>query len=116
MEVKVTGRHPGITPHLREYAEEKTHRLERYFDGTHRVEVVMSREGDQSVVELIIAATGRQIVSESRASDLYAAFDTVLDKAEKQLIRHKEKLRGKRHKPEEVVPPSEAEEGGPEDE
>ena len=99
MEIQFTGRHPGITPHLKEYAEEKAQRLERYFDGTHRIEVVMSREGDQSVVELLISATGRQIVSESRAPDLYAAFDAVLDKAEKQLIRHKEKLRERRPKP-----------------
>ncbi len=92
MEIKVTGRHPGITPHLREYAEKKTRRLERFFDGTNRVEVVMSRHGDESVVELLISATGRTIVSESRAPDLYAAFDAVLDKAEKQLVRYKEKL------------------------
>ena len=47
MEVKVTGRHPGITPQLREYVEDKTRRLERYFDGTNRIEVVMARDGDQ---------------------------------------------------------------------
>jgi putative sigma-54 modulation protein len=111
MEVKVTGRHPGITPELREYVEDKTHRLERYFDGTNRIEVVMSREGDQSVVELLISATGRQIVSESQAPELYAAFDAVLDKAEKQLIRHKEKLR--QHRPKAGLPP--VEEGGPEE-
>ncbi len=111
MEVQVTGRHPGITPQLREYAADKTRRLERYFDGTNRIEVIMTREGDQSVVGLVISATGRQIVSESRASDLYAAFDAVLDKAEKQLIRHKEKLRKRR--PKTALP--DTEEGGTEE-
>lgn len=96
MQITVTGKHPGITPHVRDYAEEKVARLERYFDGTNRVEVVMMKEGDQSVVELLISAVGRNIMSVSRAPDLYAAIDGVLDKAEKQLIRYKEKLKDKR--------------------
>ena len=102
MDITVTGRHPGITPHVREYAEEKASRLERYFDGTNRIEVIMRKQGDESVVEILISATGRQIVSESRATDLYAAIDAVLDKAEKQLIRYKEKLREHRQKPGEI--------------
>lgn len=93
MQITVTGRHPGITPHVKEYAENKVNRLERYFDGTQRIEVVMRHEADDSIVELIIIASGRQIVSECRAPDLYAAIDLVLDKAEKQLTRHKEKLK-----------------------
>lgn len=112
MEITVTGRHPGITPHVKEYAEEKSSRLERYFDGTHRIEIIMSREGDQSLVELLISATGRQIVCESRAPDLYAAFDAVLDKAEKLLIRYKERLRERR--PKSGATGAEGEEGGTE--
>ena len=99
MQITITGRHPGMTSHVKEYAEAKMARLERYFDGTHRIEVIMTREGEQSVVEVLISATRRQIVSESRSPDLYAAIDAVLDKAEKQLIRYKEKLREHRPKP-----------------
>ncbi len=99
MEVQIAGRHPGLTPHLRQYVEDKVQRLGRYFDGTHRVDVVLSRDGLENVVELLVWATGKKIVSASRGPDLYAAFDAVLDKAEKQLVRHKEKLRDRRTKP-----------------
>ena len=98
MEVQIAGRHPGLTSHLRQYVEDKVQRLGRYFDGTHRVDVVMSKDGLENVVELLIWATGKKIVSESRGPDLYAAFDSVLDKAEKQLIRYKEKLKSRRTK------------------
>lgn len=98
MQITITARHPGFTPHVKEYAESKVERLERYFDGTQRVEVFMGKEGDQSLVELIISTTGRQIVSQCRESDLYAAVDLVLDKAEKQLVRHKERLKQHRGK------------------
>ena len=113
MQITVTGRHPGITSHVREYAEKKASRLERFFDGTQAVEVIMGREGDQCSVELVISASGRKIVSESQEPDLYAAIDLVLDKAEKQLIRYKEKLkehRGKTHAIQEIPESTEAEE------
>jgi putative sigma-54 modulation protein len=98
MEIKVTGRHPDITPHVKAYVEDKTHRLERYFDGTHRIEVIISKDAEASVVEILIAATGRQLSSKSKDPDIITAFDAVLDKAEKQLIRYKEKLRERRSK------------------
>jgi putative sigma-54 modulation protein len=98
MQVTVTGRHPGITPHVKEYAESKVNRLERYFDGTQRIEVIMRREADDSIVELVITAGGRQIISECRDPDLYAAIDLVLDKAETQLTRLKEKRKEHRGK------------------
>ena len=51
MQITVTGRHPGITPHVRDYAEEKVARLERYFDGTNRVEVVVDNPKDEKTGE-----------------------------------------------------------------
>jgi len=98
MQVTVTGRHPGITPHVKEYAENKVSRLERFFDGTHRIEVIMRREAEESIVELIIQTRGRQVVSECRDPDLYRAIDLVLDKAETQLTRLKEKQKEHRGK------------------
>ena len=109
MQVTVTGRHPGITPHVKEYAENKVNRLERYFDGTQRVEVIMRREADDSIAELIITARGRQIICEARDPDLYAAIDLALDKAENQLTRYKEKRKEHRGKhAEEGAQPEEA--------
>ena len=112
MQVTVTGRHPGITPHVKEYAESKVGRLERFFDGTHRIEVVMRREAEESIVELIIQARKRQVICECRDPDLYRAIDLVLDKAETQLTRLKEKLKEHRSKHAAV---QEEEEEGPEE-
>jgi putative sigma-54 modulation protein len=98
MQISITERHPGITAHVKEYAQKKVNRLERYFDGTQRVEIVLDKDGDDSDVELIVSATGRKIVSEAKHHDLYAAIDLTLDKAEKQLVRYKEKLKQHRDK------------------
>lgn len=98
MQITFTGRHPGVTDHVKDYALEKVGKLERFFDGTQRVEIIMSKEGDQSAVELVISVKGGKIVSESRQPELYTALDLVLDKAEKQLVRYKEKLKTHRDK------------------
>ncbi len=98
MQISITERHPGITAHVKEYAQKKVNRLERYFDGTQRIEIILGKDGDDSAVELVISVTGRKIVSESKHHDLYAAIDLTLDKAEKQLVRHKEKLKAHRDK------------------
>jgi len=97
VEIVVTARDPSITTGMKRHAREKVEKLGRYFDGTNHVEVVLDREGEQSQVELIIAVPrGGTIVCHSRDADLYAAIDTVLDKAEKQLTRFKEKIKDRR--------------------
>lgn len=97
MEIVVTGRHPAITPAMKRHARRKAEKLSRYFEGTQQVEMILDREGDQSLVELVISvARGGTIVSHCRDGDLYAAIDTVLDKAELQLTRYKEKLKDRR--------------------
>lgn len=97
MEIVVTGRCPEITPTMKRHAQRKVGKLSRYFEGTNQVEVVLDRDGADSKVELIIGVSrGGTIVSQCRDEDLYAAIDKVLDKAEKQLTRYKEKLKDKR--------------------
>jgi putative sigma-54 modulation protein len=98
MEIKVTGRHAELTADVKARFEEKAHRLERYFDGTYRIEVMISKDAEASVVDLLISAVGRKLSSRSKDPDLHAAFDAALDKAEKQLIRYKEKLHERRLK------------------
>jgi len=95
--VVVTGRDERVTSRNKSHAEEKIAKLERYFDGIGRIEVVLGHEGDAAAVELIISVRrAKPIVCHSQAKDLYAAIDNVIDKAETQLTKFKE--RRKAHK------------------
>ncbi|MBN1419644.1 MAG: ribosome-associated translation inhibitor RaiA [Planctomycetes bacterium] len=97
MEIVVTARDPSITTGMKKHASQKMEKLQRYFDGANHVEVILDREGLQNVVELVITVPrGGTIVCHSRGEDLYAAIDMVIDKAETQLTRFKEKIKDRR--------------------
>ena len=44
MRIDVTGHHVDISPALREYVENKFHKLERHFDHINHVHVVLNVE------------------------------------------------------------------------
>lgn len=92
--IVVTGRDEKVTSRHKQHAEQKISKLERYFNGIVKIEAVLGHQPDGSAVELVISVQGgKPIVCHSRSKELYAAIDLVLDKAEKRLTRHKEKLK-----------------------
>jgi putative sigma-54 modulation protein len=94
----VTGRHIEITDTMREYAERKVQRLVRYFDRVDDIEVVADHEGGKSRVDLVVRTDHRDtFVGRVDADDYYEAIDLVVDKLERQLTKHKEKLRNRKH-------------------
>ena len=121
MNVVITDRCSEATQGTRRHVEEKVQKLSRYFKGTTKVEVILDREGDSRRVELLISLNGGgQVVCHCQHSDFYAALDLALDKAEKQLTRHKEKRRSHRSRTsvglqDEDTGPMESEDGESED-
>ena len=95
--IVVTGRDDQITSRSKQHTQEKLAKLERYFDGIGRIEAVLGHSGADAAVELVISVgNGKTVVCSSQARELYTALDLVLDKAEKQLTRHKERLKSHR--------------------
>ncbi len=99
MQVSVTGRHFEITSKIRSYAEEKAAKLPRFYDRVQSVEVVVSRDGDLNSVEMIVTAAGSQttFVAKEVGPDVAACIDLLIDKLERQLTKHKEKYRNRKH-------------------
>ncbi len=99
MRISITGRHTTVTDALKQYAQEKIGRLDRYFDGIQDISVVLSIEDHQQKAECILhVVKGGAIVAESDGDDLYAAIDRVMEKMERRIKRYKGKLRGPKHK------------------
>jgi putative sigma-54 modulation protein len=95
--IVVTGRSEKITSRDKTHAEEKIEKLEKYFNGIGKIEIILNKTAELAEVELVISVKrGSQIVCRTQDKDLYAAIDLVLDKAEVQLTRHKEKVRQRR--------------------
>ena len=92
MNVQMTGHHIDITPALRDYVTSKLERIKRHFDQMMDVNVVMTVSKLIQKVEANVHVRGRDIFVESSDADMYAAIDSLADKLDRQLLRHKEKL------------------------
>jgi len=97
MQIHVRGEHIEITEALREYAQKKIGRLDKYFDvsSSHDVHVTLSVVRDRHTVEVTMHLAGVLLRAEEKSEDMYASIDLVSDKLEKQIIRHRTKVNGR---------------------
>jgi len=93
MQIDVTGHHVEITDALRDYVHEKFQRLERHFDNVVDVHVILTVEKVANKAEATLALSGAKLFADALKEDMYAAIDALVDKLDRQLIKHKEKLR-----------------------
>jgi len=98
VEISVTGRHVEVSNRVRTYAEEKAQKLPRFFDRVQSIDIVVDKEKELSSVEMIVRAAGAQtFVAKEVGPDAHSCIDLLVDKLERQLTKHKEKLRSHRH-------------------
>ncbi|MCV9884460.1 ribosome hibernation-promoting factor, HPF/YfiA family [Metabacillus halosaccharovorans] len=98
MRYNVRGENIEITPALREYAEKKIGKLERYFEESvdANVNVNLKYYNDQeSKIEVTIPMTDLVLRAEENHQDMYAAIDLVVNKLERQIRKHKTKVNRK---------------------
>ena len=95
MQINLTGHHIDITAPLRDYVNQKFDRLERHFDNMTNAHVVLTIEKLQHIAEAKINLSGGEIFATAQHEDMYAAIDALVDKLDRQVIKHKEKLKQK---------------------
>jgi putative sigma-54 modulation protein len=93
MHINITGHHLDITPALKTFTEEKFHKLERHFDQINNINVILGVEKVRQIAEATIFVAGGELHASSESEDMYAAIDVLIDKLDRQLIKHKEKIR-----------------------
>ena len=97
MNLNLTGNHLDITPALRDYVVAKLDRITRHFDHVIDVNVVLAVDKLRHKVEVNLHTRGKDIHAEAIEADMYAAIDVLIDKLDRQVVKHKEKLTGHRH-------------------
>lgn len=93
MQISVTGHHLDITDSLRDYVATKFERLERHFDHVTDVHVILENEKINNKAEATFNVSGAKLFAENRQEDMYAAIDGLTDKLDRQIVKHKEKLK-----------------------
>ncbi|MCB1733657.1 MAG: ribosome hibernation promoting factor [Gammaproteobacteria bacterium] len=92
MQINITGHHLDITDSLRAYVDEKFERLERHFDNVTNVHVILSVEKTRQKAEATVHVNGGDLFADSTEEDMYAAIDALIDKLDRQIRKHKEKI------------------------
>lgn len=97
MRITVTLRNGEDESWQKEYVEEKMKKLDKYIDTPAEARVVLQVEKFRNTAEISLLANGMNINSKEEAKDMHLAIDEAVDKLERQLKKHKEKIRT--HKP-----------------
>jgi len=92
MQINITGQKMDITPALRDYIESKLQRLERHFDQMTNVHFILSVEKERQKAEATISVTRGELFADTEQESMYAAIDDLMDKLDRQLKKHKEKM------------------------
>jgi len=108
MQLNLTGHHIEITDSLRNYVNEKMQRIERHFDKVTNTHVILTLEGNRHKAEATINMRGNNIFADSTEDNMYAAIDGLIDKLDRQVKKHKEKITD--HHQKDTVPPVDIEE------
>lgn len=92
--IEFKGRHDHISARMQSHATKKLQCLGRYNDRVARVEVVADHAHESPEVELIVhMRRGKPMVAKQQGETFAATIDLLVEKMEKQLKRHKEKLK-----------------------
>lgn len=91
MQINVSGHHVDLTSALRDYVISKLERIERHFDNVGNVHVVLSVEKKEQKAEATVHIAGGELFADARQENMYAAIDSLVDKLDRQIIKHKEK-------------------------
>ena len=94
MNTNVSFRHMESSPALKDYAQGKLERVVgKYVNGKVDADVVMSVEKFWHIANFTLQIKNLTIKGQERSEDMYSSIDLALAKIEKQLRRHKDRLR-----------------------
>ncbi len=92
MQLSITGHHINITSALRDYVDNKLERLERHFENVTDIHCILSVEKLRHKAEATVQVSGATLFADEVQEDMYAAIDGLIDKLDRQVKKHKEKI------------------------
>ena len=98
MQINVSGHHVEITEAMQAHVEEKMGKISRHFDNVTKAQVTLTVENDERHrAEATIHVSGADMNASADSDDMYAAIDAMIDKLDRQVLKHKEKLVARNH-------------------
>ena len=93
MQVNITFRHLEPTEALKEHVKAKVDHIQRFVDRPGEAHVVLHVENLSHHAEITMKAGAFSVRGRGKSDDMYASIDAAADKIERQLKKHKERVR-----------------------
>lgn len=87
MKVSVTARHFDLTPDLKDHAETRITRLDRFAQNTISASVVLQIEKYRQIAEASVHTHQGDFIAKAESDDMFVSIDSAFDKIEKQIRR-----------------------------
>ncbi len=92
MQLSVTGHHVDVTTSMKVYVEKKFDRVVRHFDHVIDVHCILTVEKLEHKAEATVLVNGATIYADAIHGNMYAAIDSLADKLDRMVKKHKEKV------------------------
>ena len=92
MQLSVTGHHVEVSAPLKDYVQSKIEKIGRHFDYVSDVHCILTVEKLRHKAEATVNVNGGTIYADATEEDMYAAIDGLVDKLDRQVKKHKEKM------------------------
>jgi putative sigma-54 modulation protein len=93
MEIIVRGKNIDVNPALRQYAEKRLAKIEKYLHQSPLTcQATFSIERENYVVEVTLPLNGYLLRAEEAAHDAFSSVDSVMEKLEKQIEKYRTRL------------------------
>lgn len=92
MRYTVTGKNIEVTEAMKDVAVQKISKLGKFFTPETSANITMSVEKKVHKIEVTVPIKGGLVRAEEHDDTMYAAIDLVVDKLERQLVKHRKKI------------------------
>jgi putative sigma-54 modulation protein len=93
----ITGKNIALTDALKNTVEKKLGKLEKYFNPEVEIHATLSVQKTRQIIEVTIPFNGILLRGEESTTDMYSSIDNVVDKLEKQIMKHRTRLERRTH-------------------
>jgi len=97
MQINISGHHVEVTEAMQAHVEEKMSKLTRHTDQITTGQITLTVVKDRQTAEATIHITGHDLHAKAENEDMYTAIDQMVDKLDRQVLKHKEKQVARQH-------------------
>ncbi len=97
MEIRITSRHNKASQSLQDTITAELDKLERFSEKITSCHVILDTEHLDQTVEISMHVFGHQVVATAKEENIGKAFDSALEKVERQLIKINQKIKDHKH-------------------